>query len=298
VTDETVPLPIRQGLNVESGLNDGIAVPFYLVGLELAKAEASGSTSGLLSIAAQQIGIGVAAGLVAGALAGWVLRRFGGREWIETAWRQIVMLAGAILAFSAATVLGGSGFIAAFVGGVVFGLVARDRGLGTAYLSEEVSALLGAMVFIVAGAFALEVLPSAGWRVWAYAALSLTAVRMLPVAIATIGTRLKLPSIAFVGWFGPRGLASFIFGLGVLEVSIPHESLLIQTILATVVLSVLAHGLTATPFAAAYGRWYDRMHGGAAAEATEMPEQRTRLHLSSSASKALRRAVSEVNPWR
>ena len=282
VTDERVPLSIRQGLNVESGLNDGIAVPIYLVLLEAAKAEStSESATRFTAVAAQQIGIGLAAGLVAGAIAGWVLHRFGGREWIGSAWRQIVMLAGAALAFALADSLGGSGFIAAFVGGMTFGWIAKDRGLGTAYLSEEVSAVLGAAVFLVAGAIGLGALQGVGWRPFVYAAVSLTLVRMVPVALACMGTRLKPPSVAFVGWFGPRGLASIVFGLGILEASLAGQSLLIQTIMATVLLSVFAHGMSASPLAGAYGRWYAQIGSAAEAECAEVGEQRAKVSLRS-----------------
>ncbi len=278
VLDPRVPQPIRQALNVESGLNDGIAVPFYLVALDLAKVEATSSgTAKLIPTAVQQIGIGILGGIVAGVLAGWVLKRFGDQEWIETAWRQVVMLVGATLAFGLADAFGGSGFIAAFVGGMAFGFVAKDRELKTAYLSEEISALLSAAVFVFAGAMAFNVLRTAGWQVWAYAALSLTVVRMVPVAVACLGTSLKPPSVAFVGWFGPRGLASIVFGLGLLEAALPGQSLLLQAILATVVLSVVAHGLTATPLTAAYGRWNERAE--CTAESAEALEQRTRLRI-------------------
>ncbi len=278
VLDKRVPAPIRQALNVESGLNDGIAVPFYLVALDLARAEAaSSSATKLLPTAVQQIGIGVLAGVVAGVLAGWVLKHFGDEDWIETAWRQVVMLVGATLAYGLADAFGGSGFIAAFVGGMAFAYVAKDREVGTAYLSEEVSGLLSATVFVFAGAIAFAILRSAGWQVWAYAVLSLTVVRMIPVAIASLGTSLKPPSVAFVGWFGPRGLASIVFGLGLLEAALPGQSLLLQTILATVVLSVIAHGLTATPLAAAYGRWHERAE--CTAESADTLEQRARLRI-------------------
>jgi sodium/hydrogen antiporter len=278
VLDQRVPQSIRQALNVESGLNDGIAVPFYLVALDLAKAEAASTgTTRLVQTAVQQVGIGIFGGLVAGVLAGWVLKRFGDQDWIETAWRQVVMLVGATLAFGLADALGGSGFIAAFVGGMAFGYVAKDREVGTAYLSEEMSALLSAAVFVFAGATAYVALQTAGWRVWLYAVLSLTIVRMIPVAIACLGTSLRPPSVAFVGWFGPRGLASIVFGLGLLEAALPGQSLLLQTILATVVLSVFAHGLTATPLAASYGRWHEREE--CAAESTETLEQRSRLRI-------------------
>ena len=278
VLDKSVPPSIRQALNVESGLNDGIAVPFYLVALDLAKVEAgSSSATRLIPTAVQQIGIGVLAGIVAGVLAGWILRRFGDEDWIETAWRQVVMLVGASLAYGLADALGGSGFIAAFVGGMAFAYVAKDREVGTAYLSEEVSALLGATVFVFAGAIAYVVLPERRVAGRAYAVLSLTVVRMIPVAIACLGTSLKPPSVAFVGWFGPRGLASIVFGLGLLEAALPGQSLLLQTILATVVLSVFAHGLTASPLAAAYGRWHERAE--CAAESTETREQRSRVRI-------------------
>ena len=287
VTDERVPLSIRQGLNVESGLNDGIAVPIYLVLLEAAKAEAaSESTARFISVAAQQIGIGLVVGLGTGAVAGWVLHRFGERDWMDTAWRQVVMLAGAALAFALAGSLGGSGFIAAFVGGMAFGWIAKDRGLGTAHLSEEVSAVLGALVFLVAGAFGLVALRGAGWRPFAYAAVSLTLVRMVPVALACMGTRLKPPSVAFLGWFGPRGLASIVFGIGMLEASLAGQTLLAQTILATVLLSVFAHGITASPLAAACGRWYARIGSAAEAECTEACEQRAKVSLRSAGRRA------------
>jgi NhaP-type Na+/H+ or K+/H+ antiporter len=295
VTDERVPLPVRQGLNVESGLNDGIAVPIYIVLLELAQAEATSSSLGhFFTIAVQQIGIGILIGILAGAIAGWILHRFGEGGWIDTPWRQVVMLAGAMLAFSLADSLGGSGFIAAFVGGIAFGAIAKDRGLGTAYLSEELSGLLGAAIFLVAGAVALTVLPGMGWQPFAYAFISLTVVRMVPVWLACLGTRLKPPSVGFIGWFGPRGLASIVFGIGLLEASLAHQSLLIQTILATVVLSVFAHGISASPLAAVYGRWYERIGSSAEAEGTSTEEQRPKLGLTSSRAEAVSLAADEA----
>ena len=192
----------------------------------------------------------------------------GAGDWIETPWRQVVMLAGAALAFSLADSLGGSGFIAAFVGGIAFGAIAKDRGSGTAYLSEELSPCSALPSSSWPAPLGSRLLRGAGWRPFAYAVISLTVVRMVPVALACLGTRLKPPSVAFVGWFGPRGLASIVFGFGLLEASLPHESLLIQTILATVVLSVFAHGISASPLAAAYGRWYKRIGSVAEAEGT------------------------------
>jgi NhaP-type Na+/H+ or K+/H+ antiporter len=158
-----------------------------------------------------------------------------------------------------AAAAGGSGFVAAFVGGVVFGGVRRLVGGEVGYLVEELGALLGAATFTVFGATLLE--PALGhlsWSVVAYAVLSLTAVRMLPVTIAMLGTGARWRTIAFVGWFGPRGLASIVFAVLLVEETgeLPHEGVLLATIFVTVGLSVLLHGLTAAPLARRYAAWF------------------------------------------
>ncbi|HSO42457.1 MAG TPA: cation:proton antiporter [Rhodospirillales bacterium] len=283
VTDTAVPARVRQALDVESGLNDGLAVPFFLVALDLANAElTTGITWAVISNAATQIGWGLLAGVVAGLLGALLFRAADKRGWIGSEWRQIVPLATALLAYALAVTLGGSGFIAAFVGGMAFGAAANAPSSAVTLFTEETGGLLAAVTWIGFGALALGlVAPNITWQVCVYAALSLTLVRMVPVALALLGKGVRPPTTAFIGWFGPRGLASVVFALLVLERGVPEGETLLATVVVTVALSVLLHGLTSVPFVRAYNRWYEA-HAEAHPETKEaeratMPRQRRHL---------------------
>lgn len=258
VTDEAVPTRVRQALDVESGLNDGLAVPFFLVAVGISLATlSSGVTAAVVRNMAQQIGWGLVAGLGAGALGGLLFRVAEERGWFEGQWRQSLPLVTAILAYAAALQLGGSGFIAAFVGGMAFGQLSRRHGLRVTRLNEDVGGILAAVVWVGFGALALgKLLPHVTWQIVAYAALSLTVVRMIPVAIALAGSGARAPTIAFMGWFGPRGLASIVFALIALESGVPEARTLFATVGLTVLLSVFLHGVSSVPLVAAYSRWY------------------------------------------
>ena len=258
VEDEAVPVRVRQALDVESGLNDGLAVPFFLVAVDLSLAQLStGLTAAVAGNMLAQIGWGLVAGLGAGMLAGLIVRVGDQRRWLEGQWRQVVTLAAALLSFLVAIQLGGSGFIAAFAGGMTFGHVSRRHGLGVTGLNEEVGTILAATTWIAFGALAVGVmLPDVTWQTVLYAVLSLTVIRMVAVAIALTGTGARLPTVAFIGWFGPRGLASIVFGLLALESGIPDAQPLLTTVMLTIVLSVFLHGISSVPLVAAYSRWY------------------------------------------
>jgi NhaP-type Na+/H+ or K+/H+ antiporter len=260
VTSRRLPVGIRQSLNVESGLNDGICVPLFLIALAVAKAEEGAIGNGhAAQIVAEKIGYGIVFGAVAGALAAAVVVSAGGRRLVAEPWLQIVPLAGAFLAFGSAEAVGGSGFIAAFVGGAVFGGLRRHRGGDVSHLAEQAGAVLAAATFVVFGAVLLgPALGDLSWQIAVYAVLSLTLVRMLPVAIAMVGTGAHPRTVAFLGWFGPRGAASIVFALLIVEEGgLPHDDLLLTTAFVTVGLSVFAHGLTAAPLVARYASWLD-----------------------------------------
>jgi sodium/hydrogen antiporter len=282
VTLPSLPSLIRQGLNVESGLNDGLCVPLFGVALAVASTEAgtTGAHHALLLVV-EEIGYGVLVGAGAGGLAAAVVVLAGGRGLVEPLWLQVIPAAAAALAYTAAAAAGGSGFIAAFVAGLLFGALRRRVGGEVGYMLEELGALLGAATFVVFGAALLEpALNGITWAVAGYAILSLTIVRMLPVAIAMVGTDARPQTLAFVGWFGPRGLASIVFAVLVVENrgTLPHESLLLTTIYATVGLSVLLHGLSAAPLARRYAAWHSgRPASGVQAESAH--EVRWRTHL-------------------
>ena len=280
VTDEKVPARVRQALDVESGLNDGLAVPFFLVASDIATAELSGGvTTAVVQNAAEQIGWGAAAGIVAGAVGGGVYRIAERRGWIEGQWRQIVTLAAALAAYALAVELGGSAFIAAFIGGMAFGAVAGQHELRVTVFVEETGELLAAFVWVGFGALAIAwAWPHITWQVVVYALLSLTVVRMVPVAIALLGAGLKAPTVAFIGWFGPRGLASIVFGLLAIEHGVPEAQTVLAAVVVTVASSVILHGLTSVPLIAAYGRWYgthaDAHPQAPEAVATDVPRRR------------------------
>ena len=259
VTEPRVPQRIRQGLNVESGLNDGICVPLLFAAVALADVQSNisgGRSAGTLLL--DEIGYGVLGGVAAGLTIGVIIRQAGRRGLIADPWRQVIPAAGAGLAYGIADALGGSGFIAAFTAGVVFRQALGRDPDRLNQLTEEVGGVLNGVTFILFGAVLLgPALGDLSWRLALYAVLSLTLVRMLPVVIAMWGSHAQRPTLGFLGWFGPRGLASIVFAVIIVEEShLPHEHLIVLAIYLTVGLSVLAHGLTAAPLADRYARWY------------------------------------------
>ncbi len=280
VTSPRLPVRVRQSLNVESGLNDGICVPLFLIALAVALAEEGAIGSGhALQLVAEKIGYGILGGVVAGIAAAVVVVYAGGRRFVDETWLQVVPLAGALLAFGLAEGIEGSGFIAAFVGGAVFGGLRRRRGGDVSHLIEQTGAVLAAVTFMVFGAVLLG--PALGdltWQIALYAVLSLTVVRMLPVAISLLGTGARRPTVGFLGWFGPRGAASIVFALLVLEEEgLPHENVVLTTAFVTVGLSVLAHGVTAAPLAERYADWHDARAAETPVESGQEEELRWRL---------------------
>lgn len=281
VTDTRLPSRIRQALNVESGLNDGLCVPLLAIMLAIADVDSGRqSAAHATQLVFEAIGWGVFGGIVAGVVGGGLLRIARDHDLIAAAWIPIVPLMAALASFAIADALGGSGFIAAFVGGVAYRRVAGSDPEAT-LLSEQIGHVLNAATFIVFGAVILGgQWAKIGAVEIAYAVLSLTVVRMVPVAIAMLGTRARLPTVAFLGWFGPRGLASIVFGIVVVDAaSLPHTSTLTLAITVTVAMSVLAHGISAAPLAARYASWcsgaVDRGH--APMESVSAPAQRWRF---------------------
>jgi NhaP-type Na+/H+ or K+/H+ antiporter len=258
VSNRRLPSRIRQGLNVESGLNDGVCVPLLIIFLTVAQAEEGVGEVHAAKVVLEEIGFGALGGVVAGVMGAWVLRTFAGKGWMDRTWQQILGVAIPLLAYTVASTLGGSGFIAAFVAGIIFGAIARDRAGHSTFLGEQSGELLNAVTFLLFGAVLLgPALADFDWRVALYVALSLTVVRMLPVALALLGTGMRPVTIGFLGWFGPRGLASIVFVLILLEdTELPERPLFLTVVTWTVAVSVYAHGLTASPGANRYADWY------------------------------------------
>ena len=260
VTLPRLPSPVRQGLNVESGLNDGICVPLFFIALAIAQADARHvSDVAAFRLVAEAIGYGAVGGVIAGTVAAAVVVVGRRHRFVDDVWLQVVPVAAAVLAYSVADALGGSGFIAAFVGGMIFGGLRRRHGGEVGYLIEELGGVLNAITFIVFGAVILgPALGDVTLAIAVYAVLSLTLVRMLPVGIAMLGTGARRQTVGFLGWFGPRGLASIVFAVILVEEGgLPHDDVIITATVITIGLSVLAHGLTAAPLANRYAAWFE-----------------------------------------
>jgi sodium/hydrogen antiporter len=258
VSDERVPATVRRSLNVEAGLNGGLSVPFLALFIALALAEEEVLTGGRwILFALQQIGFGVLVGALVGVSGAWLVREAIRWGWISDTFERLALLALALLAYALAGLAGGNGFIAAFAGGLCAGPFLRgieERAVGFADAEGQ---LLNAAVFFTFGAVAIPLLlDEMDLSVALYAGLSLSVIRMLPVGIALLGTRLRGVSVLFMGWFGPRGLASIILGLVFLEEAASlSASVEISTVVAaTVLLSVLLHGLTSSPLSTLYAR--------------------------------------------
>jgi sodium/hydrogen antiporter len=281
VTEPRLPSRIRQGLNVESGLNDGICVPLLLIALAAADVEDKMATGHhAIAIVLEEIGYGILGGVAAGLAAAAVMAIGHRRNLITGPWLQVIPIAAAALAYGIAVALGGSGFIAAFLAGAVFGALVSRESEEASRLNEELGDLLGGLTFLIFGAVLLgTTLKHLSWDAALYAVLSLTIVRMLPVAIAMLGTGASRQTVAFLGWFGPRGLASIVFAvITIQEAHLAGSGTILIATYLTVGLSVAAHGISAAPLARRYARWYEQHppHRRPAMESVPAPHHRPR----------------------
>jgi len=256
VTSSRVPMRIRQALNVEAGLNDGLSVPFMLFFMAIAAAKIEGGASSLLQFMGEQLGLGIVVGAAVGLIGGWLLSLATRRGYIAESFRQIAIVTLPLMCLLLAEMVEASMFIAAFVAGLAVQISFKEAGKQSVEFAEEWGQLFNLIVFCIFGMVVMR-----DWRQftlasWIYALLSLTVVRMLPVAISLIGTRLSPPTVLFMGWFGPRGLASIVLGMVYLEqqLHLPGEATIRFAVMATVVLSIFAHGLSAIPGINIYAR--------------------------------------------
>ena len=257
INNESVPSSVREGLNVESGLNDGICVPVLLLFLAISadSLDQGAVLTQMLELPLQAIGIGAVVGIASALIGCSSLNASVKRDWIDGAWTQIPVIALAVVCFAISQWLGGSGFIACFVGGLVFGGVIREQKQPLLNAADGTGDVLSMITWFIFGAlFIGDCLLAPEWQAIAYALLSLSVVRIVPVFLSVIGMGLQTDSKLFMGWFGPRGLASIVFIVMVNEANLPGSKTLVQAVTWTVLLSVILHGITANPLANAYAR--------------------------------------------
>jgi sodium/hydrogen antiporter len=265
VNSPRVPMKIRQALNVEAGLNDGLSVPFLLFFMALAETGTRSGSSSLTRFVVEQLGFGVVVGVGIGLLGGWLLGVAHRRGWMEHTWRQYGVVAMPLLCLVVSDAVGASMFIAAFVAGLAVQVGFKEAGESSVAFTEEWGQLLNMSVFFLFGLFVAREWTQFRWSHGLYAVLSLTVVRMVPVAAALIGTRLSRATVLFMGWFGPRGLASIVLGLVYLEEQSqqPGETTIRLAVMVTVLLSIFAHGLSALPGMTLYARTIEELPASA-----------------------------------
>ena len=257
ITNKMVPTRIREGLNIESGLNDGLCVPilFVFIAMTLGTGSEGGSTALALKLVLEELGIGLAVGLGLAAVATRALRWCWDRGWMNEIWKQVTVVALAFACFTVAQSLHGSGYIAAFTGGLLFGFRAKDATHRLVMASEGIGETLALMTWFVFGAAVIgQSIQHFTWEMVVYALLSLTVIRMLPIFLSLTGTGESTSSKLFLGWFGPRGLASIVFAVIVLNEGVPGGQFIAMVVVLTVSLSLIAHGISANPLANRLGQ--------------------------------------------
>jgi NhaP-type Na+/H+ or K+/H+ antiporter len=257
VTNKAVPSQIREGLNIESGLNDGLCVPilFVFIALALGSDSEGGSTMLAMKLVAEELGIGLVVGLGLAAMGTWAFRWCRDKGWVTEIWKQVTVVALAIACFSVAQSLHGSGYIAAFTGGLLFGFRAKDATHRLVLAAEGTGETLALMTWLVFGAAVIgQSVEYFTWEMLVYALLSLTVIRILPIFLSLSGTGESTDSKLFLGWFGPRGLASIVFAIIVINKGVPEGKFIAMVVVLTVFLSLVAHGVSAHPLAKLLGQ--------------------------------------------
>ena len=257
ITNKVVPTRIREGLNIESGLNDGLCVPilFVFIALAIGSSGEGGGSMLALKLVFQELGIGLAVGLGLTAVGTWALRWCHDKGWVTEIWKQVTVVALAIACFSVAQSLHGSGYIAAFTGGLLFGFKAKEATHGLVLASEGIGETLALTTWFVFGAAVIgQSVQFFSWEMLVYALLSLTVIRMLPVFLSLSAMGESTASKLFLGWFGPRGLASIVFAIIVLNEGVPGGKFIAMVVVLTVFFSLVAHGISANPLAKLMGQ--------------------------------------------
>ena len=255
VSSDKVPESVKLGLNVESGLNDGMALPIILILASIASALATEDHGQWFSFAVYQLTFGPLTGIVIGFGGAWLIRRANGRNWVSESGEGIIALCIAGLCFVIAEMLHGNGFIAAFTGGIVFGNYQKNRCQYLFEFAETEGQIFTLGTFFIFGALLLPAaLTDFNIWYWVFAVFSLTVMRIIPIYVALRPMSMNIPTVLFFGWFGPRGLASILFVLLILsETLLPHPEIVTSIVFIAVAISVYAHGLSAAPLAQFYG---------------------------------------------
>ncbi|MGX1887104.1 cation:proton antiporter [Streptomyces sp. NPDC055287] len=258
VRDKRIPARLRDVLNVEGGLNDGIVSPAFLLCTAAAvesrtrSADYAEALLGAVEAAAWAVG----AGSVIGYVAGWLLRRSWASGWTQHAATRLGVLTVPVAAYTLSSALGGNGFVASFVAGVCIAPAMRHLPADAVQMTDDLVALMSLALWFVFGQIVNEVF----WdgfhlSVILYALVAVILARTIPVMVVLTGTGMALSDKLFLGWLGPRGVTSIVFGLlAAIELPTHGADFIALVMVMTVMLSILLHGLSAEPIGRAYAR--------------------------------------------
>ena len=250
MTNPSVPQHLREGLSAESGLNDGLCVPFILLFIALEQGSAVLGEGFGLELLLEELGIGFAVGAGIAFIAAKAILRVRELGWLGHVWQRMSVPALVVLIFAIAQSLHGSGYIAAFVGGLCFRVAMREDVHSLIVSAESVGEVMAMLAWVLFGLMLVPLaMPHIGGPEVLYAVLSLTVIRVLPILLSLQGTRERLQGKLFLAWFGPRGLASLAFATLVWAEQIPAAGTLVSVTVLTVAISLVVHGVTAAPFA-------------------------------------------------
>lgn len=256
ITNKAVPVQLREGLNIESGFNDGLCVPILFVFIAMAVGSSSedGGSMLALTLVAEELGIGLAVGLGLTAIGTYLLKWCHEHGWMTKVWGQLTVVGLSIACFAVAQSLHGSGYIAAFSGGLLFGFKEKESTHKLVLAAEGIGETMALMTWMLFGAIVIgQSVEHFTWAMLGYALLSLTVIRMLPIFLSLAGSGESTSAKLFLGWFGPRGLASIVFAIIVLNKGVPQAKFMAMVVVLTVFLSLVAHGISANPLAKLLG---------------------------------------------
>ncbi|KYJ86364.1 cation:proton antiporter [Sulfurovum riftiae] len=257
VSDERIPKVVRNTINVESGLNDGVVFPVLLTVLAMIVSNSDTAQSGWMTYIAQQVIIGA----VAGGFAGWaganMMMKAVKRGWMEEQYSNLAPVALAIFSFYFAEHFGGNGYISAFFSGLFLGNTSEYLRERVENFVESEGELLVMISFLIFGLVFIPItIEYWSLKALGFAILSLTVLRMIPVIIGFGFFKIDLSTRLFYGWFGPRGIASILYilvAVGHIGGIQGHEEIFAVASL-TIFLSIFLHGFSAQPLAIAYSK--------------------------------------------
>jgi sodium/hydrogen antiporter len=253
VTAQRVPALIRHTLNLESGLNDGLALPFVLFFLVLASPGGDAGREAVELLG--EAGFGAVEGVALGVLGGRLHSRLPGGG-LTARYEGIYAVGLGLIAFGLADVTFGNGLIAAFVAGIALGATEHEVPDSFVAFADNVSSIFQVITFFIFGALIVAVgYHGSIWALIAFIPFALLVARPVAVMASLAGTRLPQPQKLFIAWFGPKGVASMLFALFVLdETGVTEGPLVFDVAAFVIVFSIVAHGLTDTIGA----RWIER----------------------------------------